>query len=671
MNNLWRTFLLSTIFIFLCKPLTYADTYSKLVETGKIKDYSARIDKVVAAINKKNNSTHLEKASDEVFLRRVYLDLTGKLPTYEESQAFMDSTDAKKREQLISKLLQSDYYVAHFYNYWASLLRVQTIIRGMPDSAYEQWIKAAIKNNMPYNVFVSNLVAATGSASENGATGYQIRDREVGVLDHVSMTSTVFLASQIGCAMCHNAKFEKWKQKDFYALTAYFSEEMLVYSGKDYRAIQAKRSGFTNQDVFGKVENYLRQIPMVIEDRPGKIQKLPLSYVYDENEAGKAIAPKPLYGPQTEIQNGQSRRAAFASWLTSPENPNFTRAIANRYWGKLLKIALIEPVDDLNEDNAPSSPELMKTLTAMMVELKYDLKAYVAIIANTQLYQRATSSQPVSHESYVFDSYPIKRLTSEQIWDSMLSIYGVKPIDNPLDKTPVAANSSYGAGSMSMMAGGSMTATAMNASTMMSGSQMMSSSTMMSGNTMMSDAKMTSPGAESSASGNAEKLVPRSDSFSAKIEVMDLDQTMNTLASIYPRVNPKRYDSVLSSDLIYQTGARKGQFLDQFGQSGRETVFEGSRDGSISQALTMMNGREIEKLLNKTDKNNKLSLALLKYEKNPPEAIRYIYWTILTREPTDREMNKMLAYLEDYQALGGLQDISWALFNSREFLFSY
>ncbi|MBL8993411.1 MAG: DUF1549 domain-containing protein, partial [Spirochaetia bacterium] len=332
-------------------------------------------------------------------MRRLYLDLAGRVPTYEEAVAFLESKEADKREKLVYSLLQSEWYVSHFYNYWGSLLRVMTYMNGMPDGGYEHWVKQALRENMPYDVMVRKLVTASGSALENGAVGFVIRDREQGILDHVSQTSQVFLGSQIGCAMCHNAKFEKWKQREFYSFSAYFSEINIRKDGDIAKAMKLKMNGATAQEV-SRIYYDLNHLPFVIEDKPGKQLKLPLDYVYEPQDAGKPVRPAVLYGKSPDAQPTETRRQSFAKWLTAPENPNFTKVIANRLWGKVFGTALIEPVNDVSENNPAVYPEVMDEVGKIMVELGYDMRAYIASLVMTRAYQRDTFEKMVAHESF-------------------------------------------------------------------------------------------------------------------------------------------------------------------------------------------------------------------------------------------------------------------------------
>ncbi|MBL8994632.1 MAG: DUF1549 domain-containing protein, partial [Spirochaetia bacterium] len=398
-----------------------------------VKQAADRIDKVVEGIYKSKNVTPKPIASDEVFVRRVYLDLAGRIPTYQEAMKFLSSKDANKRENLVLGLVQSEGYVNHFYNYWAGLLRIQSYEQGMSNRAYEKWVKAALRDNMPYDVFVRSLVTADGTTTpDNGATGFILRDRRQGVLDHVSQLSTVFLGSQIGCAMCHDAKFEKWKQKDFYALTAFFSEMTLSKDPKLQKELreQEQEKGKTPAEI-REIRRQMRESPYIIVDRKNKEQTLPKDYKYEPALQGAVIKPAVLYGNNPQKDATESRREAFARWLTSPENPNFTKNIANRMWAGLFGIGLIEPLDDINDDNKPSSTVLLDELTRTMVSFKYNMKAFAAAVAESKTYQRATSTEAAKWETFAFESHPLRRLTAEQIWDSFFSIFMGERINQP------------------------------------------------------------------------------------------------------------------------------------------------------------------------------------------------------------------------------------------------
>ena len=217
-----------------------------------LKKAAKRIDQLVEAGLKKHKQERQAKVSDSIFVRRVYLDIIGRIPTIEESEAFLVQKDKTKRQALIANLLQSSGHVSHSYNFWADVLRVNKSLgnaNAQAESAYQLWIKDAVESNMPYDEMVYELVSATGKIWDNGAVGYYLRDRGM-PLDNMSNTVRVFLGTRLECAQCHNHPFDKWTQMDYFKMAAfsygmdanrgYSSENRMAYNG--HRGVYRKEA---------------------------------------------------------------------------------------------------------------------------------------------------------------------------------------------------------------------------------------------------------------------------------------------------------------------------------------------------------------------------------------------------------------------------------------------
>ena len=285
--------------------------------------------------------------SDEVFLRRIYLDLTGRIPSYTQAVAFIGSNDPEKRTHLIDALLASEGYVHHFLNYWADILRY----RSKKDFLeYQRWIETALRENMPYDAFVYKLLSTEGITAEDGAAGYMHRDRDM-PLDHTANTMQVFLGTQIGCAQCHDHPFDQWSQRDFYGMAAFLYGTKTTHPNPGVVAEQIREaykldpkkesdalvlesvSSLVGYSGRRAVHNYGIDTELV----------LPHDYPYDDGKPGDVIPPKVPFGSAPEIKQGEPPRTAFARWVTSPENPRFAPMIANRLWNKFMGRALVEP----------------------------------------------------------------------------------------------------------------------------------------------------------------------------------------------------------------------------------------------------------------------------------------------------------------------------------------
>jgi hypothetical protein len=335
-------------------------------------------------------------ASDSSFHRRAYLDIIGRLPTPDETRAFLRDAHANKREQLIDRLLARPEYGDFWANKWADLLRPNPYHVGIKATLnYDAWIREQFHRNVPYDQFVRELLTSQGSTFENGATVFYRNRREPAEL--ATMVSQLFLGVRLDCAKCHQHPSERWSQKDFYSFAAYFSR-----IGRKGVGISAPISGGEET---------------VFVQKSGQV-KHPLT--------AEVLPPTPLLGSPTAIDEDTDPRAKLVEWMTSDANPFFARAIANRVWADLMGRGLVEPVDDLRDTNPPTNPELLSALAASVRKDGYDLKKLIRTIATSSAY--ALSSVP--HEGNVVDSrnysrHYRQRLRAEVLLDAVCDVTGV------------------------------------------------------------------------------------------------------------------------------------------------------------------------------------------------------------------------------------------------------
>lgn len=388
------------------------------------------IEKNLAAQGLQPNSP----ASDPVFVRRIYLDIIGRVPTRSETLAFLESREPNKRTQLIDRLLASDGYVSHHFNYWADLLRAKTELNGNGQSApaglaYGAWIKQSLRENKPYDQFVREMISASGSSWDNGAVGYYIRDFGM-PLDNLAITTQVFLGTQIVCAQCHNHPFDSWTQMDYYHLSAFTNGMVTSNATPNQRAaidsLPKGKNGIPAEeriDVQRAFSEILKPVRFNNVYETQRALRLPGDYQYDDAKPREVVRPAVPFAPGAAVSDSEHPIHAFAAWLTSPENPRFTKVIANRMWKEAFGVGLIEPVDDLKDDTAASNPELMAFLEQRMIGFGYDLKKFLRMIFLTRAYQREASPKEVMlGETYQFPGPVLRRLSSEQIWDSLAAM---------------------------------------------------------------------------------------------------------------------------------------------------------------------------------------------------------------------------------------------------------
>ncbi|MBK8092636.1 MAG: DUF1549 domain-containing protein [Verrucomicrobiaceae bacterium] len=394
------------------------------------------IDSLLAQGWQKHHLKPNPPASDDTFVRRIHLDIIGRIPTLDEAQAFHRSTAPDKRARLIDALLASEGHTAHFFHFWADLLRIQSRANSaqgdMTSKPYLHHIKRRLRENMPYDALVRELLTAQGKVWDNSAIGYYMRDLGM-PLDNLSNTTRVFLGTRIECAQCHNHPFDKWTQMQFYQMAAFtypletnftgISQQkganalMIEARKKPELAIHSKHMG----RVFENLGDFVRYSKVAA--LPERILKLPHDYVYPDAKPHAIIQPATMLG---QPLTGDLR--TFAAWMTSPENPRFTTVIANRLWKKVFGHGLIEPVDEIMDSTVPSHPALMRHLEKLMISLRYDLRAYLRILYNTTAYQnQATHTEHTAGETYHFTGPMLRRMTAEQIYDSFVTLIHPTP----------------------------------------------------------------------------------------------------------------------------------------------------------------------------------------------------------------------------------------------------
>ena len=360
------------------------------------------IDKLVFERLEKLRIAPSDLCDDETFLRRVTLDLVARPPTVAEYEAFMADTSPDKRAKVIDVLLATTEFADYQAALWTERLRVMggnyapqgTVVKAA--QAFSNWIRDQFRANRPLDQFVSEMVTASGANISNGPANLYtmlVHKPRPEPKPLAADFSQLFLGVQIQCAECHNHPFDRWTMDDYYGFVSFFT-------GMRYK--------------------------------PGVEPKEKRIY-WDTASGGAAIhpvdnkrRPAKTLGTVEPVGVEGDPRPALAAWLTAPDNEIFAKNLANRIWAQFLGRGLVEPVDDMRVSNPPTNAPLMDALAARLVELKFDLKAFVRDICTSRVYQ--LSSKPTlsnAGDTRQFSHAHLRRLRADVLLDSVVVVTGV------------------------------------------------------------------------------------------------------------------------------------------------------------------------------------------------------------------------------------------------------
>lgn len=358
------------------------------------------IDERIFAKLKKLRLLPAEVCSDEVFVRRVHLDIVGILPTVEETRRFLDDPNPEKRAALIDALLERPEFPEIWAMKWADLLRVKATneLDRKAMHRYNDWLRESFAGNKRIDQMVRELLTSQGGNFTTPAVNYYVVESDPRMI--AENVAQVFLGLQIKCAQCHNHPFEQWAMDDYYSFASFFSQVGRKGSSDPRETILFNRGS-------------------------GEVNHFRGSY---------SLPPKFLGGAAPDT-TGRDRREVVAEWLTSPENPWFAKNIANRVWDHFFGGGIVDPVDDVRATNPPSHPDLLDDLARRLVETDYDLRALVRDICNSHTYQQSTRPRsPEYGDTRNFACQKVRRLPAEQLLDAITSVtdYKVKFNNLPL-----------------------------------------------------------------------------------------------------------------------------------------------------------------------------------------------------------------------------------------------
>jgi len=351
------------------------------------------IDELVLKQLRQLNLKPSARSSDGDFVRRVYLDTIGVLPTVAEVRSFLADDSPDKRARLVDDLLQREEFVDYWAYRWSDVFLVNgQLLRPEAVKSYYQWVRSRVEANTPWDEMTRQVVTAKGKSTENGATNfYAVHQEPETMAENVSQA---FLNLSINCAKCHDHPLEKWTNDQYYAFANLFARVRAKGWGGDPRRGDGVRT-------------------LYVEPRGDLIQP----------RTGEPQTPAPLDGEPLDPDATGDRREALADWLTAPDNPYFSRAITNRVWHAFFGRGIVSPVDDLRASNPASNGPLLEALSDYLVEHDYDLKELMRLILNSETYQRSGDVLSENRDdSKYFSRYYPRRLMAEVMHDAIAGV---------------------------------------------------------------------------------------------------------------------------------------------------------------------------------------------------------------------------------------------------------
>jgi hypothetical protein len=580
---------------------------------------AAQIDTLVEAGLQKSGLTMNPPLPEDQLVRRIYLDVAGRIPTAVELLGYLDDKSPDKKSRLIDKLLASDGYNSQWFNWLGDMLRLKDDYgKGIKSYVYQEWLKEQIAANRHWDALVYELMTAEGRITSTGPVGYLLRDRGM-PLDNLSNTLTTFLGANVACAQCHDHPMASWTQRNFYEMAAFFG---------------ATEQGFTKQETQKAARGLdldkklaLRILgPNLaqVDTLPASKLTFPKDYKYEDAKPGGSVHPKLITWTQSDEKNPAYQGAGagspaqwrdqFAVWLTHPENPRFAAAIANRVWKKYFGLGVQEPITDLDNLNEAVNPELLRHLAAEMKRVHFDLREFQRILLHSKAYQAQSSPTPKADSGpYLFPGPVLRRMRAEQAWDSMLTLVVGEGLDQ-----------------FKLKRGDEMRKLDLDTENLTKAA-------------VLEKAKMLEKG-------------PRTKGLKKNNPAAVSDQQFDG------NPPPKMEGLQLARASELPQPSKESHFLRNFGQSDREIADSDSLEGGVPQVLMLMNG-EVQKVLANP---NAMVLREASKGRDIGWQVRFLYVSFLGRLPTPEEA----AATGEMLSKGlSIKDLSWVLLNSREFLF--
>ncbi|MCM8534728.1 MAG: PSD1 and planctomycete cytochrome C domain-containing protein [Lentisphaeraceae bacterium] len=583
------------------------------------------IDQIVTRTLAKSNLVLTKPASDETFLRRIYLQIIGRIPTLTEVDNFMGSNDKDKRSKLISKLQKSEGYVSHNFNYWANVLRVQTSQKGNIKGTWLEYLKQSLRENKSYDTWVREMLDARGSWWKSPQIGFYGRDMKNRLAGYEALTG-VFLGTQIGCAQCHDHPFDATTRRDYFEMFGYTSNvhaqerrkkifkhldpnEIYKQTRKVEKSLKDKKPMYGNMTRSMNIHSQVNLRNIIFKVYSGKVMsytnKLPDDYQYDDAKPKQHVKPDVLFGktPKFDVKKDLPQ-TTFSEWVTNPDNLKFTHVIVNRLWHKATGDTIAGALTDLVEPERAKAPELLNYLSQLMVDLNYDIQKFNHILYSTEIYQSQAIKEDAITPKTLANGPLLKRMSAEQLWDSIMIL------KNPtLDETLAPK---------------------------------------------IFDFEFMFQLLEVKTYDEYWAMIKKK----SKENPIDLGKgtRMNRMVA---KEGFLKSDFKRSSELKQPTPA--GHFLKHFGQADRELVEDQWLNPTVPQSLSLLNSKLVREV---AIQGSPIDLYVSKLD-NKGEQIKAIFKTVLSRTPTERESS---LFNQGQQKLD-ITNICWILANTKQFIF--
>lgn len=605
-----------------------------------------QLDTLIEANLKRYGQAPNAALTDEQFLRRLYLDTIGRIPTVAEAQRFLTSSDPERRTKLIDTLLTTEGYVSHYFNYWADVWRARNASSNLSantdetiEANYTFWMKQALRENRPYDEWVRELLSTEGSLSFAGATGYYLRD-EGNRLANYEATTAVFLGVQLECAQCHDHPYDEWTQRQYHEGFAFLNkavalrapdtavqalvphvdidelwrqERALLQQAKQQREKKSQRKAEapTKRDAreepsIGLIDQEARRALGGFENHYVRFLNkegatLPRDFRGTDGRPGEQVRPRTIYGDVLQRRDDEAWPETYARWLTNRDNPRFALVIANRLWTKVFGSGVAGAPTETHDARHSPHPQLTERLSQTMLDVDFDLRLFLGTLFRTRTYQRlATSGEANSEAPDRFPGPTLRRLSAEQLWDSLVVSLRDPTCDERL-----------------------------------------------------------------------QRQAPAHDALEELRKVKTSNQFWDLMRERARRRLAKADENrrrTRDADALYlraselASPAPAGHFLRVFGQSERQLVDKAWTNPTIPQALMLLNGPLFTAI---TAQDSELSRALAAAA-TPEAKVTTAFLAVLTREPTAAELRLALESVDEH---ADMQPLLWSLLNSRQFLF--